>query len=87
MTADIIEFPFAERMRSVWLARASGQFVNKYDIDPHTELYFQLMETIEVVLDEDGAEEWTQEEVDQLIASFFDDGFTIVIVPDTTNDN
>lgn len=79
MTADIVAFPMGERMKSVWLARASGRFVNKWEIDPQTEVYFQLMDAVEVSIEED-AEEWTKEEIDQFVDSFFDE-FTIVYRP------
>jgi len=71
MTAEIIEFPLNERMNSIWMARASGRFVNKYDINPQSEEYLQLMDTIQICLDEEGAAEWTKEEVDTLVDSFF----------------
>ena len=87
MTADIIAFPMGDRMRSIFLARASGRFVNKYDINPDGEEYFQLMETIEVVLDEDGPETWTKEEVDQLVDSFFREIIIDVFTPKPNNDS
>lgn len=68
---NIIEFPLGDRMNSIWMARASGRFVEKYDIAPESELYYQLMDTIQIVLDEEGAAEWSKDEVDVLVDSFF----------------
>ena len=82
MTAEIIEFPMGERMHSIWMARASGRFVSKYDINPDSQEYFELMDTIEVVLDEEGAESWTKDEIDELVDSFFREIIIDVFTPD-----
>jgi len=83
MTAKIIAFPLNERMNSIWMARASGRFVNKYEIDPQSEIYQQLMDTIQVCLDDEGAEEWTKDEIDILVDSFFRE---IIIDIEPSND-
>ena len=82
MTADIIAFPMGERMRSIFLARASGRFVSKYGIDPEGREYYELMDTIEIVLDEEGAEYWTKDEIDELVDSFFREIIIDVFTPD-----
>lgn len=83
MSAEIIAFPLNERMNSIWMARASGRFVEKYGINPEGEEYFQLMDTIQICLDDEGAAEWTKEEVDQLVDSFFRE----IIISDFTPSN
>lgn len=82
MTAEIVEFPMNERMNSVWMARASGRFVNKYDINPESQEYHELMDIIQVCLDEEGAAEWTKEEVDELVDSFFREIIITTFIPD-----
>ena len=82
MTADIIAFPTGDRMNSIFMARASGRFVNKYNIDPDGREYHELMDTIQVVLDEEGAENWSREEVDDLVDSFFREIIIDIFTPD-----
>ena len=82
MTGDIIAFPLNDRMNSIWMARASGRFVDKYEIDPNSQEYHALMDTIQVCLDEEGAAEWTKEEVDELVDSFFREIIIDIFTPD-----
>ena len=82
MASEIIIFPMGQRMNAIHLARASGRFVNKYDIDPEGQEYHELMDTIQVVLDEEGAENWTSEEIDDLVDSFFREIIINIFTPD-----
>lgn len=82
MSAEIITFPMNDRMNSIWMARASGRFVEKYSINPDSQEYFELMDTIQICLDEEGAAEWTKEEVDELVDSFFREIIIDIFTPD-----
>ena len=81
---NVLQFPLNERMNSIWMARASGRFIDKYDINPDSEEYHQLMDTIQVVLDEEGAAEWTKDEIDGLVDSFFRE--IIITIETPSND-
>lgn len=85
---EILDFPLEERMYSVWMSRASGRFISKYDIDANSIEYQQLMDVISTEIEEDPAD-WTKENIDDMVDSFFRDvEIHIVFKPEGgSNDN
>lgn len=82
----ILDFPMNDRMYSVWLARISGRLVNKYDIDPNSEQYQYIMETLSYEIEED-AVEWTAEMIDEMVDSCFEEVEIIIVSRGGSNDN
>lgn len=66
----VLDFPLNNRMYSVWMARAAGRLVSKYDMtEDHIE-YYQVLDCISDEIAED-AKDWTGEDIDAFVDSFF----------------
>tara|TARA_E500000331_G_scaffold26525_1_gene22643 strand:+ start:17367 stop:17633 length:267 start_codon:yes stop_codon:yes gene_type:complete len=68
----IIEFPIRERMYKRWSNLSAERLTNKWEVDPkrEPEIFNDMLYTITNEFKGD-AEDWTQEEIIELIDSFF----------------
>jgi len=84
----ILDFPMNDRMYSIWLARMSGRIVNKYDIDPNSEQYQYIMETLSSEIEDDAAD-WTAEMIDEMVDSCFEEVEVVIVYKNKggSNDN
>ena len=89
---SILDFPMNQRMYSIWYARSIGRLTTKWKIKSNSIELEEIMDAISEQFKDD-AKEWTADEVDELVDSFFENIEVMIIKrnplkkPERKNDN